>query len=98
MYKKYYSPFEEQPIKKEYAAEVIKPEKLDPAMEDIKIEDTRITEKKKSHNGGFFGNISTEDLILLGILILLLTEEKENRDIPLILGIGFLLLIEYIDN
>lgn len=86
MYKRYYSPFEEKPVRREMEAEIIKPQKLSGESE------------KKSQKRDFFSKISNDDIILIGILLLLLMEDKENRDIPLVLGIGFLLLIDYIEK
>jgi hypothetical protein len=94
LYKKYYTPFEEQPVRKEYPAEVIKPKKAEPEQQIKEAEKPG----KKPQQRGFFGNVATDDIILIGILLLLLMEDKKNRDMPLILGIGFLLLIEYLDN
>ncbi|NLB81946.1 MAG: hypothetical protein GX800_10150 [Clostridiaceae bacterium] len=87
MYKRYYSPFEEQPVTKPYQAEVIKPKKVD----CITPQEDNCDQKQKST---LFGNISIDDIILLGILLLLITDEK--KDLPLILAIGYLLLSEYI--
>ena len=98
MYRRYYSPFDEaQPARKEYEAELIKPQKIEQIeQKEEKIE--KCEEKKKSQGFDFFNRISNDDIILIGILILLLMEDKENRDIPLVLGIAFLLLIEYIEK
>ncbi|MDD3766589.1 MAG: hypothetical protein PHF89_05300 [Eubacteriales bacterium] len=113
MYKKYYSPFEEEPIVKEAGTgqtvrytpkaepEVILPQKAlppqkegyskPPEKDNYESDKGEISEKK-----GVFGSVTAEDLILLGILVLLLLEDKEHRDMPLVLAIAFLLLVEYI--
>ena len=101
MYKRYYSPFEEHPVRKDYEPEVIKPQKFEQKEEQCEKKEYACDEfegPKKSHSGGFLGGISTEDIILIGILILLLMEDGEHIDLPLVLGIGFLLLIGYIDK
>ncbi len=90
MYRRYYSPFEEQPITKEYEPEIIKPQKIEEKPEG---------ECSKKHSRkDFFGGISTEDIILIGILLLILLDDNEQKDIPLVLGIAFLFLIGYIDR
>ena len=94
MYKRYYSPFEEEPITKpSYQEERPEPKNI----ECVKKEDEKKAPSKKAKDG-LFGALAIDDLILIGILFLLLTEDKENRDLPLILGIGFLLLVEYIES
>lgn len=100
LYKRYYSPFEEQPVRKDYEPEVIKPQKFETEEDCNKKEYAfeKCEEPKKSHGGGFLGGISTEDIILIGILLLLLMEDSEHIDLPLVLGVGFLLLIGYIDK
>ena len=46
---------------------------------------------------GFLDKLSTDDIILIALIIILLSEEKEKRDVPMILTLGFLFLIQYID-
>lgn len=94
MYKRYYSPFEEKPVRKAFEAEIIKPQKI----EQLEDKEEKCERKKKSQHSDFFSKISNDDIILIGILVLLLLEDKENRDIPLVLGIAFLILIEYIER
>lgn len=98
MYKRYYSPFEEDVIIED-DAEIITPQKLE--AEDKSFEETQQTDFTKSNecrgeSTNLFGALGNDDIILLGILLLLLNEQKDNRDVPMILGIGFLLLINYI--
>lgn len=126
MYKKYYSPFEEEPIIKEAGTgrtvnytpkaepEILLPQKALPPQQEQHKDNTykaydEYDEKdrtsgmqedyfhnEKNEKKSFFGSMDTEDIILLGILVLLLLEDKENRDIPLVLAVAFLLLVEYI--
>ncbi len=91
MYKRYYSPFEEQPITKAYEPEIIRPERI---AENVHNNDC----EKKERSGGFFGDISAEDIILIGILLMLLMEDSEHRDIPLVIGVAFLFLIGFLDK
>ncbi|OQB14958.1 MAG: hypothetical protein BWY15_00772 [Firmicutes bacterium ADurb.Bin193] len=99
MYKRYYSPFEENPIKKEYVAEEIKPHKLEQKREkEDRCDKCGSRFDRRDRHDDFFANIGIDDIILIGLLIILLMEDKENRDLPLLLAIGFLLLIEFIDN
>jgi len=112
MYKKYYSPFEEQPVVRESVARAAaEPEVITPKKAALPTEEPQhIRDGFEPHDsrgvpplgvsgdkkGTIFGGMNTEDIILLGILALLLMEDKEGRDIPLVLAIGFLLLAEYI--
>jgi len=94
VYKRYFSPFDEpkRPITEN--AEIIKPIKIEEKEKQIKK-----TQHKKQNTSpfDFFGKIKNDDLIILGIIVVLLLEDKENRDISLILALGFLFLIEYIE-
>ncbi len=99
MYKRYYSPFEEIPQKRHIQEPVImQPQKIESEVcEEVKKE----CHNHKRHSSSpfdFLGRMKSDDLILIGIIIILLMEEKENRDIPLILSLGFLFLIEYIEG
>ena len=55
-----------------------------------------VREEKKAPQKNLF-NMEYDDLILIGLIIILLSENKENRDTPLILAIAFLFIIQYID-
>lgn len=46
---------------------------------------------------GFIDKFSNDDIILIALIIILLSEDKKNRDVPMILTLGFLFLIQYID-
>lgn len=55
--------------------------------------------KKRSGNPlSFFSNVNLDDLILIGVIVLLFMEEQEKRDMPLIITLAFLLIIELIDD
>ena len=95
VYKRYYSPFEEIPQRRHIQEPVIiQPQKIENEVcEEVK--------KHKRHSSSpfdFLGRMKSDDLILIGIIVILLMEDKENRDIPLILSLGFLFLIEYIEG
>ena len=47
---------------------------------------------------GFFDGIQADDLIIIGLIMLLLFEEREERDMPLIVGLGALLLSGFWDT
>ena len=94
VYKRYKSPFEEKqcnPQTEQY-------EKPNPGAEKCEK-----PHKPQNHQGqnpgslGFFENLSNDDVILIGLIIILLAEKKESRDVPLILTLGFLFLIQFID-
>lgn len=94
VYKRYYSPFEDRPNPNLHM-EVVVPKKADPPCDP----DHRHKQQKRGSSPlDFLTNVQLDDLLLIAVLILLLTEEQEQRDIPLILTIGFLLLIGYIDK
>lgn len=46
---------------------------------------------------GFIDKLSNDDIILIALIIILLAEDREKRDVPMILTLGFLFLIQYID-
>ena len=99
MYKRYYSPFEEIPQRR-YIQEpvIIQPQKIENEVcEEVKKECAH-HKKHSSSPLDFLGRMKSDDLILIGIIVILLMENKENRDIPLILSLGFLFLIEYIEG
>ena len=65
--------------------------------EGIKAPSTpSVKPETKSPKKGIF-NMECDDLILIGLIIILLSENKENRDVPLILAVAFLFIIQYID-
>jgi len=99
VYKRYYSPFEEIPQRRNLQEPVIiQPQKIENEVCEEVRKDCGNVNRHSSSPFDFFGRIKTDDLILIGIIIILLMEEKENRDIPLILSLGFLFLIEYIEG
>jgi len=84
VYKRYESPFEEKP-----KPQSPKPPPLTPPPEKP---------KQKQVSLGFLDNLSTDDILIIALIIILLSAEKEKRDVPMILTLGFLFLIQYIDN
>lgn len=94
VYKRYNSPFEE-PKKVEEHKEVSRSRA---EKENHEEQECAKTNQRQSPNSlGFLDNLSNDDVLLVGLIIILLAESKENRDVPLILTLGFLFLIQYID-
>lgn len=88
VYKRYKSPFEEpKDCKKE--SEPFEPQPKENCSREHKDKNPGIP--------GFLDKLSNDDILLIGLIIILLAEKKENRDVPLILTLGFLFLIQYID-
>ena len=99
VYKRYSSPFEET---RGSAAgeEVIKPHPEAPKAEqpEEKIEPFGVDRQQNANSSlGFLDNMAYDDVILIGLIVILLAENKDNRDVPLILTLGVLFLIQYID-
>ncbi|MDD4689246.1 MAG: hypothetical protein PHE51_05815 [Eubacteriales bacterium] len=46
-------------------------------------------------DGGFLGGIQLDDLVIIGLIMLLIFEDGQERDMPLIIGLGALLLSEF---
>ena len=87
IHRKYYNPFEQ--------AEVVVPKPVEPAVQHIHSE-----KRKKEHGNAplaFLSRLKLDDLIIVGVLLLLIFEEQEERDLPLILTLGFLLISEFTD-
>ncbi len=87
VYKRYSSPFEEKnkqtsnPPEKEQRPTNQKPQKKMSSPVSL----------------GFLDNLSSDDIMIIALIIILLSEEKGKRDVPMILTLGFLFLIQYID-
>jgi hypothetical protein len=80
-------------------SEIITPQKIE-REEPQELEELLEQKDYKRQNAfplSFLENIGYDDLIIVGIIVILLMEDKENRDIPLILTLAFLFLIEYIE-
>ncbi len=66
-----------------------------PRIDDFPVLDAHTAASTKcDDNSAILSGIKADDIILLGILILLLLEDE--KDITAILGIAFLFLAEYI--
>lgn len=69
-----------------------------PRIEDFPILNTDANQSKRdvkiSSVSNPLKNLKIDDLVLIGILVLLLAEEE--KDITIILGVAFLFLAEYI--
>ena len=96
MYRRYYTPFDENPVTRDIEPEVIKPRKLENEREETKTPPPECETPERENTQSVLGSLSTEDIILIGILILLFMEEKDNRDMPLLLAIGFLLIMGHL--
>ena len=94
IYRKYYNPFE---------AEVVVPKPVEPAVHKEHIHHKKRRKmkiRKKEHSNAplsFLSRLKFDDLIIVGILLLLVFEEQDERDLPLILSLGFLLISEFTD-
>ena len=53
---------------------------------------------QKPKHSSFTDKFSSDDILLAALIIILLAEDKENRDIPLVLTLVFLFLIQYIEQ
>lgn len=94
VYKRYNSPFEE-PKKTPEHKEVCQPKSGAEKHEEQECANTN--QRQSPGSLGFLDNLANDDILLVGLIIILLAESKENRDVPLILTLGFLFLIQYID-
>lgn len=69
-----------------------------PRIEDFPILNTDTNQNKRDVNissvSKSLKNFKLDDIVLIGILVLLLAEEE--KDITIILGVAFLFLAEYI--
>ncbi len=83
VYKRYESPFESS--------------KHTTRTPPLKPPEIRRENKKSNISLGFIDKLSNDDIILIALIIILLSEDKKNRDVPMILTLGFLFLIQYID-
>ena len=96
-YRRYYSPFENEvrvdpPRVKTAPAPTRQPQR---SFKAPKIPTLTYPVKEKN---GFFDGIQADDLIIIGLIMLLLFEDKEERDMPLIVGLGALLLSGFWDT
>lgn len=88
VYKRYSSPFEE---------------KRKPIYENEQHHEKpkqQIRHEESMHNHvslGFLDKFSSDDIMIIALIIILLSEEKGKRDVPMILTLAFLFLIQYID-
>lgn len=46
----------------------------------------------KERKNTLFGNIGMDDIIILGLILILLLDETDEKDFPLIIALGFLLI------
>lgn len=95
VYKRYKSPFEESPEEK--AQEEFVPQKEPPLPPEKEDAPKHQNENLQGSSLGFLDSLAYDDIILIGLIIILLAEDREKRDVPAILALGFLFLIQYID-
>lgn len=91
VYKRYSSPFEEK------QKPIYNNTEKEHRTEEKKFEHQP---QKTVHNPvslGFLDSLSSDDIMIIALIIILLSEEKGKRDVPMILTLGFLFLIQYID-
>ncbi len=93
VYKRYQSPFES--TKEEFINPSVSPP--EPCAEQEHIFPPDKNRNTPPASLGFLDSLASDDIILIGLIIILLAENKENRDVPLILTLGFLFLVQYID-
>ena len=91
VYKRYYGPFEEKREPIHIAAPPVC------ELPQIELAHEEKTIRKNKSPLDLFGKCGVDDFLILGILLILFMEDRENRDVPLILALGFLLLIQYIE-
>ena len=82
VYKRYESPFEEKP--KHQTPKPPPPPPPKPHQKQCSL--------------GFLDTFATDDILLIALIIILLSADKDKRDVPMILTLGFLFLIQYIDG
>ena len=89
--KRYYSPFEND--------EIVQPQRITEENEQSprshappvrRFKCANLPNKRRHTPLSFLSELKTDDLILIGLILLLLFEEKEERDMPLILGLFIL--------
>ncbi len=97
-YRRYYSPFEN-------SVRVDPPKVAPPApppqrrqVKKFKAPRIPTLSYPLGNSKGFFDGIQADDLIIIGLIMLLLFEDKEERDMPLIVGLGALLLSGFWDT
>ena len=89
IYKRYKSPFETESVPM--------PEVFEPQRENKEECELPQNQEQNSRIGGTLDGIAYDDIIIIGLIIILLAEDKGKRDTSLILTLGFLFLIGYID-
>ncbi len=93
VYKRYSSPFEE----KERKYRTPTPDNCNPKCEEPKPHKPPQHKHQNNVSLGFLDNLSSDDIMIIALIIILLSEDKGKRDVPMILTLGFLFLIQYID-
>ena len=96
VYKRYNSPFEER--SKPTQTQRKNPEKpKEPPPSKHPPQKPPSQKQDNPFSLGFLDSLAYDDIMIIAINIILLSEEKEKRDVPMILTLGFLFLIQYID-
>ncbi|MEE1042336.1 MAG: hypothetical protein UH854_00060 [Clostridia bacterium] len=91
VYKRYNSPFEDE---KQHSPQCINEE---PICEPQREHPQKCDKSQSPVSMGFLDNLAYDDIIIISLIIILLGEDKHKRDVPLILTLAFLFLIQYID-
>lgn len=99
VYKRYYSPFEQDTIiEPQKVVEPVHMEQNFKEDQDKKTYKCANVPAKNDSPLSFLANIKLDDIVLIALLILLLFEENDKRDMPLIIGIAALLFIEFTEK
>lgn len=105
IHKRYYSPFENDEILR--PQRVIEdpappppppPERKEKQMKKFKCASLPFNNRESRSPLGFLAELKLDDLIIIGLILLLLFEEQDERDMPLIIGLVVLFILEFIDN
>ena len=91
--KRYYNPLEN--------TEVIHPKPLGEPRHDhpSPLHNKQYKIKRREQRGplSFLARLRIDDIILIALLLILIFENEQERDLSLILGVGFLLITEFLD-
>lgn len=94
VYKRYSSPFEDKREKQNCTPP---PAETKPDCDGPKPQKPPQLKHQNHTTLGFLENLSSDDIMIIALIIILLSEDKDKRDVPMILTLGFLFLIQYID-
>ena len=106
VYKRYDSPFA-QPVGSEQAVlpekitqkEVFTPTRAEHQRRPAPPPNHNVVEKSGNFGflSGLLSKIALDDILLLGLILIIFFDEKEEKDIPLLLALGFLFVIGFFE-